>query len=309
MLRNSILLLFFLLWVAVTHERELRPAPGRVSLPQAARGKAQYCRRQTCGTGAKAGVCRRELSPRVLDAPKPSSNPADGYWYSPSNYGYNVDKFVRGEVAKLFSVPNGIVRIDKEDVSSQIAYFKDRPTSLAMLGFCGCIGLIVMSKQAVWMVHIYEADVVRSEENFHKSIALILSGRRSQDMYYGLWDLNDDVFAPDQEPVAVIFGPGTKNGFYYKSQMDTIDFLVRKTIAIAPEWVGYDPAEGSDEYKADYNCMRSSGKVLAQYQPSNPGWLGPSKAEARIWIEGNSWTYKKSWSPQSNQIHKQVQAA
>ncbi|KAK1564124.1 uncharacterized protein LY79DRAFT_595329 [Colletotrichum navitas] len=303
MRRNLILLLLSLLWITVTHERQLRPAPGKPSLPQAARGKGPYCSRTTCGAGKKPGVCRRQLSPRVLDAPKPSSHPADGYWYSPSNYGNNVDKFVRGEVAKLINTPNGIVRIDREDVSSQIARFKDKPTSLAMLGFCGCIGLIIMSRQGVWMAHLYEKEVIMSEENFYKGVALLLHGG-TEDMYYGLWDLNDDIFARNQEPVAILFGPGpTKTSFDYKSQMDTIDVTVRRTLGVAPTWVSYVAEDdGSPEYRADFNCLRSRGKVLVQYQPSNPGWFGRSNAEARIWIEGNRWTHKTAWSPQSDQI-------
>ncbi|KAK2051908.1 hypothetical protein LY76DRAFT_673092 [Colletotrichum caudatum] len=305
MLRNSILLLFsLLLWITVTHERELRPAPGRPSLPPAAPVKAQYCSRRTCGAGLKAGVCRRQLTPRVLNAPKPSSHPAKGRWYSPSNYGNNVDKFFRGEVAKLLNVPKGIVRIDREDVSSQLARFKNEPTSLAMLGFYGCIGLIIMSRQGVWMVHMYEKEVIMSEENFYKGVALLLSGKSTEDMFYGMWDLDDNVFARDQDPVAIIFGPGpTKTMFDYKSQMDTIDQMVRRTIGVTPEWVSYVPVEdGSAQYRADFDCTRSRGKVLVQYQPSNPAWHGRSNAEARIWIEGKSWTYRKSWSPQSDQI-------
>ncbi|KAK1978995.1 hypothetical protein LZ30DRAFT_597873 [Colletotrichum cereale] len=304
MLRNSILLLLSLLWIAITHGRELRPTLGHVSLPQAAQGEAQYCSRETCGAGKNAGSCSRQLSPRALNAPNPSSHPADGYWYSPSNYGNSVDKFIRGEVAKQLNKQNGIVRIDKEDISSQIARFKDEPISLAMLGFCGCVGLIIMSRQAVWMVHVYEQEVLLSEDNFINSIAVLLSGRNSEDMYYGLWDLNDNVFTRDQDTVAVIFGPGsTKSSFKYKSRMETIDLMVRRTIAVAPTWVSYVPNDkGSREDRFDFDCKSTRGKVLAQYQPSNPGWLGRSKAEARIWIEGNSWTYRNSWSPQSDQI-------
>ncbi|KAK2020908.1 hypothetical protein LX32DRAFT_714679 [Colletotrichum zoysiae] len=305
MLRNSVLLLLSLLWITITHGRDLRPALSRPSVPQPARGRVQYCSRATCGIGKKAVLCRRQQSPKALSAPKPSSQPANGYWYSPSNYGNNFDNFFRGEVAKLVTTPNGIVRIDKEDVSSQIASFKDKPTSLALLGLYGCIGVIVMSRQAVWMAHMYEKEVIKSQENFPKGVALLLSGGNNEDMLYGLWDLNDNVFAREQDPVVVIVGPGsTKTSFDYKDQMDIIDLMIRRTLGVAPEWVSYVPEEGgSPEYKADFNCLRSRGKVLVQYQPSNQAWYGRSKAEARIWIEGKSWTYQKQWQPESDQIH------
>ncbi|KAK1993979.1 hypothetical protein LX36DRAFT_728407 [Colletotrichum falcatum] len=302
----TLLLLFSLLWIAITHERELRPAIGNPSLPQAANDRGQYCSRQTCGARAKAGSCRPQLSRRIYNAPNPSSHPAGGDWYSPSNYDNSVDEFMRGMVARQFISPNGIVRIDKEDVSSQLLRFTNEPTSLAMLGLFGCIGLIVMSNQAVWMAHVYEAEILRASDKVFKKqgIDVLLNGGRNGDMLYGLSGLRKNVFARGQDPVAVILAPKqASSGFQYEAQMQKIDQMVKKTIGVTPKWVGYVPNRyGSEESRFDLTCTTTRGKVLVQYQPSNPG-SGRSNAEARIWIEGDNWTYAKSWSPQSNQVH------
>ncbi|CCF34597.1 hypothetical protein CH063_01169 [Colletotrichum higginsianum] len=305
MLRNSkLLLLFSLLWIAIAHEGESRPALSHFSLRRAVPNEVQYCSLETCGDRERAGLCRRQLSPRVLEAPDPSSHPASGHWYGPNNYGNSVDSFFRGEIAKRADTQSDIVSIYGGQVTSEYVRFKDEPRSLAMLGLCGCIGLIVMSRSAVWMAHVYEHPVLTNDDTFDENgIAVLYNGRGSSDMYYGLSDLSGNVFAPDEDPVAVVFAPkSSSSGFQYEPLMRKIDQMVERSIGIDPKWVGYVPRRtGGVISRFDFDCTRSEGKVLVQYQPSNPGRFTRSKAKARIWVEGDSWTYKTSWSPQSDQ--------
>ncbi|WQF86478.1 hypothetical protein CDEST_11492 [Colletotrichum destructivum] len=306
MLRSSrFLLLFSLLWVAIAHERELHPAPGHSSLRRAVPDEIQYCSLETCGAGDSSDTCRRRLSPRVLQAPDPSSRPAKGHWYGPANYDNSVDSFFRGEIAKRAAAKTDIVTVLGGEVTSEYIRFMDEPKSLAMLGFCGCMGLIVLSRSAVWMAHMYENPVlVNGPEVFQKrGIAVLKKGKRSSDMYYGLSDLRGNVFAPDEKPVAIVFAPkSSSSDFQYEPLMRDIDQMVKKLIGVDPEWVGYKPKR-TDDVKSnfDFFCANSKGKVLVQYQPSNKRRSGRSKAKARIWIEGDSWTFKMSWSPHRKQ--------
>ncbi|KAH0437387.1 hypothetical protein CcaCcLH18_03949 [Colletotrichum camelliae] len=305
MLRISkLILLVSLLRIAAGHEHTSNPAPGHVSLRRASPDVSQYCSLETCGeTELKIGVCRRSLVPRVLEAPDPSSHPSSGHWYDPKHYDNNVDSFFRGEIAKRADTQTDIVSLYGGQVTSEYVRFKDEPRSLAMLGFCGCIGLIVMSQSAVWMAHVYESPVLLNADTFDENgLDVLKNGKGSSDMYYGLRDLSGNVFASDEDPVAVVFAPKEAGHFQYQPLMRKIDQMAEDLIGIEPKWVSYTPRRtGGAITRFDFDCTRSDGKVLVQYQPSNPGRLFRSQAKARIWIEGDSWTYKTAWSPQSDQ--------
>ncbi|TDZ24048.1 hypothetical protein Cob_v002999 [Colletotrichum orbiculare MAFF 240422] len=308
--RSHLLLLFLLTWIASARARSPRSALGHISLPRAEPDDTQYCSLETCGgaagaaAGQKTGACRRQLEPRVLEAPDPSSHPAGGHWYGPENYGNNVDSFFRGEIAKRADTQNDIVSVYGGHVTSGYVRFKDEPRSLAMLGFCGCIGLIVMSQSAVWMAHVYESPVLRDPDTFDENaIAVLEAGKDTDDMYYGLSDLKGNVFHSSEDPVAIVFAPKSSDSeFEYEPLMRKIDRMVERLIHVDTKWVGYMPRRtGGMLTRFDFDVTRSEGKVLVQYQPSNPGRFTRSKAKARIWVEGDRWTYKTSWSPQSDQ--------
>ncbi|KAH0432965.1 hypothetical protein CcaCcLH18_06080 [Colletotrichum camelliae] len=309
MLRKpSILLLFSLLWLATAHQRHPRQTHSHVSLRRAQPNETQYCSLETCGAKNNADQCPRRLRPRVLEAPDPSTHPVAGRWYGPDNYGNNVDSFFRGEIAKRADTQTDIVSIYGGQVTSAYIPFKDEPRSLAMLGFCGCIGLIVMSKSAVWMAHIYERPVLLNADTFDENgIAVLKDGKGDSDMYYGLADLSGNVFAPGEDPVAVVFAPNSSppnsgSGFVYEPLMRKIDRMVKDLIGVDTKWIGYTPRRaGSAVVRLDEDCTRSDGKVLVQYQPSNPGRLIRGRARARIWVEGDSWRYQTDWSPRSDQ--------
>ncbi|KAK2766576.1 hypothetical protein CKAH01_15454 [Colletotrichum kahawae] len=310
MLRHSsVLLLFFLLWIATAHQRHPRHAVAHVSLRRAEPNGTEYCSLETCGAKNSAGQCPSRLNPRVLKAPDPSTHPVSGRWYGPDNYGNNVDSFFRGEIAKRADNQTDIVPIYGGEVTSAYIPFKDEPRSLAMLGFCGCIGLIVMSKSAVWMARVYENPVLLNADTFDENgIAVLKDGKGNTDMQYGLADLSGNVFAPGESPVAVVFAPNvfpatSGSNFVYKPPMQKIDRMVKDLIGVDPKWIGYTPRRaGSAIVRLDEDCTRSDGKVLVQYQPSNPGGFIRGKARARIWGEGESWRYQTDWSPQSDQM-------
>ncbi|GKT51470.1 uncharacterized protein ColSpa_11651 [Colletotrichum spaethianum] len=77
-----------------------------------------------------------------------------------------------------------------------------------MLGFCGCLGLIVMLRSAVWMAHVYEDPVLYNPGTFDENIIVNNeNGLGTADVYYGLANLSSSGFALDQNPVAVVFAP------------------------------------------------------------------------------------------------------
>ncbi|TDZ22180.1 hypothetical protein Cob_v004924 [Colletotrichum orbiculare MAFF 240422] len=120
-------------------------------------------------------------------------------------------------------------------------------------------------------------------------------------MYYGLGDLKNNVFAADQDPVIVVFAPKDASGEWkYRSLMARIDDLVENLIPARSKWTGYTPMTGGME-KYDTRCRTSNGKILVQYQPSHSKMFGKSDAKARIWVEGDRWTYESAWKPQSDQ--------
>lgn len=182
---------------------------------------------KTCGA-ASANTCDQQLNTRVLGAPDRGSQPAPGRWADPTNYGGNVDSFFRGEVAKLQWSQQDIVSINGADVTSKYIPFKNEPKSLAALGFCGCVGVIVMSRSAVWMAHITEDPVLTNEETFKRNgLDVLENGSGTDDMYYGLADLKDNVFAANQDPVIVVFAPKDESGeFKYRNLMAQVDDLV-----------------------------------------------------------------------------------
>ncbi|TQN64289.1 hypothetical protein CSHISOI_11141 [Colletotrichum shisoi] len=306
MLRISkFLLLFSLLWVAIAHELELRPAPGHSTRRGAAPDENRYCSRETCGAEESSDTCRRRLSPKVLRAPNPSSHPVPGHWYDPANYGDSVDDFFRGEIARLAKDKAEIVTITDSEVSSLYIRFMDKPKSLAMYGLCGCIALIVLSRKAVWAAHVYEYPVlVNGFKYFHEEgLAILEKGERTWDMYYGLSDLSGNAFAPNEKPVAIVLAPRPSNSkFQYEPLMRELDRMVHRLIGVDPAWVGYRPnRDGDIESRMDSACANSKGKLLVQYEPSNDIWPGDSKAKARIWVEGTSWTWETSWPPYPEQ--------
>ncbi|TEA17680.1 hypothetical protein C8034_v010074 [Colletotrichum sidae] len=262
---------------------------------------SKFCSVKTCGA-ASVETCAQQLDARVLGAPDRTSQPSAGRWAGPGNYGGNIDSFFRGEVAKLQWSQQDLVSIDGADVTSKYIPFEKEPRSLAALGFCGCVGIVVMSRSAVWMAHITEEPVLTSEATFQRDCLDVLEeGSGKNDMYYGLGDLKNNVFAADQDPVIVVFAPKEASGEWkYRSLMARIDDLVENLIPARSKWIGYTPMTGGME-KYDTRCRTSNGKILVQYQPSHSKMLGKSDAKARIWVEGDRWTYESAWKPQSDQ--------
>ncbi|OHF01984.1 hypothetical protein CORC01_02862 [Colletotrichum orchidophilum] len=285
MLRISkLILLLSLLRIAAAHERTSNLAPGHVSLRRASPDESQYCSLETCGnTEQKIGVCHRSLVPRVLEAPDPSSHPSRGHWYDPKHYGNNVDGFFRGEIAKRADTQTDIVPLYGGQVTSAYIRFKNEPRSLAILGFCGCIGLIVMSQSAVWMAHVYESPVLLNADTFDKNgIKVLKKGKGSSNMYYGLSDLSGNVFASDKDPVAVVFAPKEGGHFRYQPLMRKIDQMVEDLIGVEPKWVGYTPRRtGGAKTRIDFDCTRSDASLV-----DPPTWIGQEPLKSmKYWQE------------------------
>ncbi|KAJ0168051.1 hypothetical protein CTA2_10609 [Colletotrichum tanaceti] len=301
MFRNTkLLVLFSLFWTALALEQQPHSPLSYFSLRRAVPHEIQSCRPSTCDARERAcqGSCRRQLRPRKIEAPGPSSHPAYGHWYGPENYNNNVDDFFRGEAAKLSEAGfgPGLVNTIFEVYASQFVPFGDKTRSLAMLGFHGCIGIILMSRSGVWMAHITENPILKFDiETFEKQfIPYLERGRRSEDDDYGLSDLVG-TFSPENEPVAVIFAPDvSEEGNVYSDQMEKLHQVIKRVIGVESEWVWYTPYLEDEGALAryDFGCKRSNGKVLAQYQPGAPG--SNSEAKARIWIEGKLWN-SKTW--------------
>ncbi|KAF3800451.1 hypothetical protein GCG54_00014250 [Colletotrichum gloeosporioides] len=293
------LVLFYLSWFAVAAKASMTLERRAIRRQQS--DSSHFCSVKTCGA-AGADTCDQQLNTRVLGAPDRGSQPGPGRWADPTNYGGNVDSFFRGEVAKLQWSQQDIVSINGADVTSKYIPFKNEPKSLAALGFCGCVGVIVMSRSAVWMAHITEEPVLTNEATFKRNgLDVLENGSGTDDMYYGLADLKDNVFAANQDPVIVVFAPKDESGeFKYRNLMAQVDDLVENLIPVRSKWIGYTPMTGGME-KYDTRCTTSNGKLLVQYQPSHSRLFGKSDAKARIWVEGSRWTYESAWKPQSDQ--------
>ncbi|WQF87940.1 hypothetical protein CDEST_12954 [Colletotrichum destructivum] len=310
-----ILLLSLLLWLPIALAQE----PSRKGT-----NRPQYCSVATCGAASNAATCNRRLNPRLFDAPNLTSLPKKGRWITPENYDGTLDSFFRGEVARVVHLANGGVKILGEDVTSKFTLLKDSPTSMAMLGFCGCVGLVVMSKSAVYMAHIVEDPILRYPERFRPGLQLLGEGTGADNHVFGLEDLASTSFAPDQEPLVVVFAPKTGNKFQYQDQMvqlgkwvkqckftpraccccNILTYLLVVVIGVDPKWIGYSPIRRGDEkQRFDWGCARAEGKLLMQYQPSIKGLFGfrRSNAQARLWIEGKATPFEKSWEPSAVQ--------
>lgn len=308
----QILLLSLLLWLPIALAQEP---------PRKGTNRPQFCSVATCGAASNAATCNRRLNPRVFDAPNLTSLPKKGQWITPENYDGTLDSFFRGEVARVVHVAKGGVKVLGEDVTSKFMLLKNSPQSMAMLGFCGCVGLVVMSKSAVYMAHIVEDPILRYPERFQSGLQLLGEGTGENNHMFGLEDLAGTSFAPDQEPLAIVFSPrAAGNKFQYQDQMvqlgqwlnqckftpgaccscDRLTYLLLLVIGVNPQWVGYSPIRrGDEEHRFDWRCARPEGKLLVQYQPSIEGLFGfrRSNAQARLWVEGKQRPFEKSWEP------------
>ncbi|KAJ3952550.1 hypothetical protein N0V92_011006 [Colletotrichum tropicale] len=222
------LVFFYFSWFAVAAEASMTLERRAIRRQQS--DSSQFCSVKTCGA-ASADTCDQQLNTRVLGAPDRGSQPAPGRWADSTNYGGNVDSFFRGEVAKLQWSQQDIVSINGADVTSKYIPFKNEPKSLAALGFCGCVGVIVMSRSAVWMAHITEDPVLTNEATFKRNgLDVLENGSGTDDMYYGLADLKDNVFAANQDPVIIVFAPKDESGeFKYRNLMAQVDDLVENS--------------------------------------------------------------------------------
>ncbi|TDZ75200.1 hypothetical protein CTRI78_v000020 [Colletotrichum trifolii] len=212
-------------------ERELRPAVPGFSLRRDEAETPKLCSLQTCGAAADAASCDRRLAPRVLSAPDPRESPKPSYWFGPEHYRGSVDAFFRGEVAKRIYHQRGVVSLNTGHVTSNIVLFGKDPRTLVMAGFCGCVGVIVVSQAAAWMAHMYESPVLKDETAFRQSLHQLEFGAGHEQMKYGLGNLNRNVFAPDQRPVAVLFAPvvsTTGPVFQYREFMTRIDEMIER---------------------------------------------------------------------------------
>ncbi|TIC91215.1 hypothetical protein CH35J_011139 [Colletotrichum higginsianum] len=286
------LLLSLLLWlpIALAHEQ-----------PRKGTNRPQFCSVATCGAASNTATCSRRLNPRLFDAPNLTSLPKKGRWITPENYDGTLDSFFRGEVARVVHAAGGGVSILEDDVTSKFMLLKNSPQSMAMLGFCGCVGLVVMSKSAVYMAHIVEDPILRYPDRFQSGLQLQGEGTGENNHMFGLEDLAGTSFAPDQEPLAIVFSPkAAGNKFKYQDQMVQLGQWLNQLIGVNPQWAGYSPIRrGDEEHRFDWRCARPEGKLLVQYQPSIEGLFGfrRSNAQARLWVEGKQRPFEKSWEP------------
>ncbi|TDZ16852.1 hypothetical protein Cob_v010425 [Colletotrichum orbiculare MAFF 240422] len=302
----KLILFSALLWTASALDQQPHSPPGSFSLRRAAPNGIQPCPPSACDAGERAcrNSCRRELRRRKTYAPGPSSHPPDGHWYGPENYNDNVDDFFRGEAAKLSDAGfgPGLVNTIFEVYDSKLVTFGDEPKSLAMIGFHGCMGIVLMSNSGVWMAHITEnpllkLDIDVFENRFIPDIEVPWS---DEDGSYGLSDLVG-IFSPEKEPVALIFAPDvSEEGNVYTAQVEKLHEAIKRVIGVDSETVWYSPylEEKSVLGRYDFGCRRVQGKVLAQYQPGDAG--SDSAAKARIWIEAKQWN-SKTWPALASQ--------
>ncbi|TDZ16819.1 hypothetical protein Cob_v010239 [Colletotrichum orbiculare MAFF 240422] len=200
----------------------------------------------------------------TVETPDPRESLKPSYWFGPEHYRGSVDAFFRGEVAKRIYHQRGVVSLNSGDVTSNIVLFGKDPRTLVMAGFCGCVGVIVVSQAAAWMAHLYESPVLKDEAAFQQGLRKLEFGAGHEQMKYGLGNLNRNVFAPDQRPFAVLFAPvvsTTGPVFQYREFMTRIDEMIERVLGIQAEWVGYSPKrDGDDIARFDLLCSTKQGK-------------------------------------------------
>ncbi|TKW52078.1 hypothetical protein CTA1_11335 [Colletotrichum tanaceti] len=285
----KILLVFLVPWVATTQEHQ---APDT----------NQLCSPETCGDAGRTGVDTgdRRLGRRGRYTPEPSRYPPRSYWFGPEHYNGDVDGFFRSMVAQRIEDPHARLVVPMrhpynvtERIHATFHRNMARPLSLAMYGLAGGTGLILMSPQLVYMAYV-------PEELFYGILELFIDftlkelengdGKRenwfglSHHKFHSLW------FEADTDVIGVVPKAQDSDDFLYPDHMLELENMIRRVLGVKTEWVGYTPErEGDKWYRDDRFCQRAGGKVLAQYQPSNPSRTLPplrEQARVRVWIEG-----------------------
>lgn len=93
----------------------------------------------------------------VSAAPTRARDPPDGQLATPEYcYWGDAGRFMRGEVARAFSMGNYVYISDSQTTTSQAIRFGNRVTELAVESLYGCMAVIVASERGCLIFHIFE---------------------------------------------------------------------------------------------------------------------------------------------------------
>ncbi|KAB5511343.1 hypothetical protein GE09DRAFT_1272247 [Coniochaeta sp. 2T2.1] len=112
------------------------------------------CSPDTCGvdpSSCPAGEKRAANAP-----PQRGSQPQDGKWAGPTNYGMDAGKFIRGEVYLATRAPEMTVDLSTGETTYNHIQFRDEVVSFAVQGLYGCTCVIALSRKGAWVGHFWE---------------------------------------------------------------------------------------------------------------------------------------------------------
>ncbi|KAH7009124.1 uncharacterized protein B0I36DRAFT_356847 [Microdochium trichocladiopsis] len=159
------------------------------------------CGPETCGescVSARAGLAKRQ--PPLRDSEPPSTE-----WAGPQNYNGDMNKFMRGEVAKALLdpgtyVPHGFGEGGIWTTSNWIT-FKNEVRALTVQGLYGCTSIVAVSTRGAWASHIWENPSFKDDSRFEiDAIEDIRFGKNVKNLHeIGLYQLRDNVFLQPEE--------------------------------------------------------------------------------------------------------------
>ncbi|KAB5515361.1 hypothetical protein GE09DRAFT_1294762 [Coniochaeta sp. 2T2.1] len=275
------------------------------------------CGVDTCGVDPGSCPTGRKRDANV--APGRDSQPQDGKWAGPTNYGMDAGKFLRGEVYLA-------TRRAPETTYNHIQ-FKDEVVSIAVQGLYGCTCVIAISRKGAWVGHFWEnpyfmntLDEPMDEDwdNFDTQVITAMdtglpgAPRTPHVTKYALGDLRNNnnlgelghMFDDDQDPYLFVV-----------SSRDRV-FLARED-----RWA-YSANAGGDDPKYERAIERMLEKLadmfdrnlndmtgmlrdhfLIQYQPApRPCSQGEQViAKWRIWFENNR-KFNYDWYADESQL-------
>lgn len=211
-------------------------------------------------------------------------------------------------------------RVKGEPPSSALFYsLLNQPFNLRLDGLYGCTSLIVISKQGVWISHLFESPSFKNQNNFQRQVLDVLGPGDGTPLMPGLTQFLGPgaAFGPGTQPQAHIITPrkhGDPELLAYNGFVEQIKYHIKNLFYAAGspltdsiKITGYTPINPKDNPLA--HSSTAKGKVLFQYDPAETvcGGVVPNVIYQfpvwRVWVEDNVYcVLEYSWSAERNQL-------
>ena len=238
----------------------------------------------------------------------------------PPKYPAAITAFMNDEISKSFTIPH-----DLDDSTGARMMLEKTKLNGAVIGLWGCTTVIVVSRKAIYMSHLWESDFQKSDSIFQTNVLNALEyGIPLHGHKYGMPSLR--LMADDQGPLAAQWNPEIiivtraarwkspadvagaiytmqQQDVYYPEQIGKIVELMQRIIPnqrpIKPRIIGYFVNKRDSDVST-----RLYGKVLLQYDPaevtiqrSKDSCFSYQQAMIRLWV-GNAMSpwFQKCWT-------------